>query len=429
MTVPATTSPDFTDAKAPIPAIGMSPAQRGVLFAATMGNFMSATPVLYTVFGMVLVPISTEFNWPRAQVSGVLGLAAIFAALMAFVTGPLVDRFGPRRLILFGSLSFAVALALFSLAPGRVLPFYGLFLLADIAAAFASPMVYSKAVSGWFDRMRGAALGFAGGVGNGVGATIIPIVGGVLLSHFGWRVTYQGMALMVGAIGFPILWRFLRDPPPGGFRDAVPATETAMARKSATDLTLRQAVTTRAFWITALAIGLCAACMTAMFTNVVPVLMERGFSLAQGVTVVTTFALVCAVWQWLMGTLLDRFARPLVLVPFYVLGLVGLLLLQFGPTMPWLVAAGVLMGLGLGAEYSALPFLLSRYFGFRHFGAIAGVLYGGIAVGMGMIPFAMNGIFDAFRSYDPALHIIEGLLLLSTIAFLFLPAHDHPLRG
>ncbi|MBB6251986.1 MFS transporter [Nitrospirillum iridis] len=427
MTIPAALPGTLAD-QAPRPA-RMTPAQARLLFAATMGNFMSATPVLYTVFGMALIPISQEFAWPRAQVAGVLGLAALFAALMAFVTGPLVDRYGPRRLILFGSLSFALALALFSCAPARVLPFYGLFLLADIAAAFASPMTFSKAVSGWFDRSRGAALGFAGGVGNGLGATIIPIVGGMLLSHFGWRVTYQGMALMVGVIGFPILLRWLRDPPPGGFRDTLPARHEAAPAHAVNDLTLRQAVATRAFWIMALAIGLCAACMTAMFTNVVPVLTERGFGLGDGVTVVTIFALVCAVWQWLMGLLLDRIARPLILVPFYLLGLGGLLLLQYGPSMPWLAAAGVLMGLGLGAEYSALPFLLSRYFGFRSYGAIAGMLYGGINVGMGLIPFAMNGIFDAYRSYDPALHIIQGLMLAATIAFLFLPPHDRPLKG
>ncbi|MEC4591957.1 MFS transporter [Nitrospirillum amazonense] len=412
----------------PVPAARMTPAQARILFAATMGNFMSATPVLYTVFGMVLIPISQEFGWPRAQVSGVLGLAALCAAAMAFATGPLVDRYGPRRLILMGSLSFAVALGLFSLAPARVLPFYGLFLLADIAAAFASPMTYSKAVSGWFDRGRGAALGFAGGVGNGLGATVIPIIGGVLLSRFDWRVTYQGMALMVGAIGFPILLRYLRDPPPGGLRDAGPARAETMTA-TANDLTLRQAVGTRAFWITALAIGLCAACMTAMFTNLVPVLTERGFALADGVTVVTVFALVCAVAQWLMGLVLDRIATPLILVPFYLLGLGGLLLLQYGPSMPWLVAAGVMMGLGLGAEYSALPFLVSRYFGFRSYGAIAGVLYGGINVGMGLIPFAMNGIFDVYRSYDPALHLIQGLMLAATAAFLFLPSYGRPLRG
>ncbi|WAC47968.1 hypothetical protein OVA03_14905 [Asticcacaulis sp. SL142] len=44
-------------------------------------------------------------------------------------------------------------------------------------------------------------------------APLIPILAGILLAHYGWRVTYQGVALLVFALGFPIKLTCLRDPP------------------------------------------------------------------------------------------------------------------------------------------------------------------------------------------------------------------------
>jgi hypothetical protein len=55
--------------------------QKKVLLAATIGAFVSPTPALLTVYGIVMVPIAQEFGWPRAQVAGVLSIAALLSAI------------------------------------------------------------------------------------------------------------------------------------------------------------------------------------------------------------------------------------------------------------------------------------------------------------------------------------------------------------
>ncbi|MFT4198394.1 MAG: MFS transporter [Pseudoxanthomonas sp.] len=388
-----------------------SAAQKGILLAATIGNFVGATPALYAVFGLVLIPIAEEFHWPRAQVSGALAIVALLSGLMNFAIGPLLDRFGARRLALAGNLGFGLALLAFTFTPPRWPVFYALFVLAGFCSAFATPMVFSKVVAGWFDRGRGAALGFTGGVGNGAGSALLPLLAGTIIAAWGWRAGYRGVALLVLLVGFPILLRCLRDPP-----RAVGAVAA-----DAADFGLRLALRTREFWLLLLTVGVCAAGLTAMFGQVVPALDERGIGLGRSVPVVSVFALVCAAWQLGMGHLLDRAGTPAAMVPFYLSAAAGLWLLQHAQSQPALLLAGAMMGLGLGSEFGALPLLVSRYFGLRRYGAIAGTLYALVALAQGLVPLAMNAVYDRRHTYAPALLALQATIVLAALLLLALP--------
>jgi MFS family permease len=395
----------------------MSAGQARILLAATVGNFVSPTPALLTVFGMVLVPITQEFGWPRTLASGVLGISAIVMALTLVPIGWLMDRIGPRPIALFGNLTFAAAMAAFTLTPNNPVIYYALFILAGFFGTFALPVIYSRAVAGWFNKGRGSALGFVAGAGNGLGASFLPIIAGIILTHYGWRAAYQGVALLVVGLGFPILFFFMKNP-------ALTASKEAVTAVPVDGMAFGDILKSRAFWILAIAVGLCAASLTAMFTQVIPVLTDRHFSLGQAITVLTVFSLTCALWQWIMGFLLDRAKRAWVLAPFYFLAAGGLLLLQYGTSDLHLILGGVLMGLGLGAEYSAVPFLVSRYFGLKSYGRAVSLIYSGISIMLGLVPLFMNAIYDLDKSYSYALFAIEGIMVLAALSLFLLPRHD-----
>ena len=73
--------------------------------------------------------------------------------------------------------------------------------------------MFTKVIAGWFDQNRGLFLGIAGGLGNGVGAALSPLFAYALLSHYGWRVGFQGIGAAIILIGFPALYLLLKDPP------------------------------------------------------------------------------------------------------------------------------------------------------------------------------------------------------------------------
>lgn len=357
--------------------------------------------MVYTVFGLFLIPISTEFGWPRSAVSIVLLIIAIAGALAYPIVGRMIDRFGARAVILPGNLLFAAAVATVSLVSASYFQFYAAYALIGVTAAIPSSVMFTKVIAGWFDRHRGLFLGFVGGVGNGTGAALSPIFVHMLLSNYGWRGAYQGIAAAIVLIGFPILFLFLRDPPGASIADTA----------TADGMTLAEARRTGTFWLILIAIALGAGCVTAVFAHVIPMLVDRGIAIDKAVAVLVTFSMVTAAWQVGVGYMLDRIPRPWIAAPFYVAAVAGLLLLVSTSNQTLLLTAGLLMGLGLGTEYGTLPYFLSRYFGVRHYGAISGMTYGVIVLTQGMTPFLMDLNFDIAGNYDYSVIVISVALL------------------
>ncbi len=389
-----------------------TPNPAGVAVAATTGNLIGITASILATFGVFLVPIATDFGWPRASVSGVLGLVAVVNAVLYPFVGRAMDRFGSRRILISGNVVLAASIALLSRSTGSMVQFYLLFALIGVGGSLAGSAMFCKVVSNWFDARRGLMLGVTAGVGNGVGATVMPIVAGLLVTAYGWRSAYVGIAAIVLLVGFPILFLLLRDAPP-----RVEAKEIVLE-----GLSLREAAHTRAFWLMLIAIAAGAGGMTAVFTHVVPMLTDHGFGLGAATGVVATFALVTAAWQIVTGGLLDKLRTPRLIVPMYGAAIIGLLLLEFGHGTASAMVAGALLGVGMGAEYGALPYFISRYFGLRHYGSIVGALYSVVILAQGITPGLMDMSFDRTGSYavatiGVAVALGVGMLLLS-----FLPS-------
>tara|TARA_R110000796_G_scaffold118968_8_gene233026 strand:- start:4412 stop:5707 length:1296 start_codon:yes stop_codon:yes gene_type:complete len=397
----------------------------GVVVAATVGNIVSTTPAVSAVFSLFLVPISTEFGWPRATVSGVLLLTAVMSAIIYPIAGRLSDRWGSRRVILFGNVMFAPAIAALALADGSILQFYLLFALVGAAGAIPSTPAYSKVISEWFDEKRGLMLGVAAGFGNGIGSTLMPILAGLMLVQFGWRGAYMGIGLIVFGLGFPTLFALLRDAPGREEEMMRRAEETGPQTASASPLpglSLAEAVATRTFWVLMAAVALGAGCMTAIFTHVVPMLMDRGIPLQQAALAISIFALVTAGWQVMTGYLLDKFYVPTVAVPMFAAAILGLLCFQFSTSLAVIYFGAALMGIGLGAEFGCLSYFVSRYFGLKYFGMIIGVYYSVVIIFQGGAPVLMDIGFDLTGSYETSVWVLSVFLAIGAGLILLLPA-------
>lgn len=372
------------------------PPKTAALAGCTIGNMIGVTPMIYTVFGLFLIPISSEFDWPRSAVSIVLLILAIVAALSYPIIGRSIDRYGARRILIGGVMLYAAAVALLSLTTASPWVFYPAFALVGAAAAIPSSAMFTKVIAGWYTQNRGFALGLCGGVGNGVGAAISPIITAALIATYGWRGAFIGIGCIILAIGLPAFLLLLRDPPKAA----------SAAQASDVGMTLKEAMGTATFWVLLSAIGLGAGCMTAVFAHVVPMLLDRGIAMDSAVSVLVTFSLVTAAWQVGIGAVLDRMPKPWIGAPFYIAAAIGLVLLDQSSNQLVLLGAGVLMGLGLGTEYGVMPYLLSRYFGVAHYGAISGAAYGVIVLVQGVTPFLMDLDYDLNGSYDIAITVI-----------------------
>jgi predicted MFS family arabinose efflux permease len=254
-------------------------------------------------------------------------------------------------------------------------------------------------------------MGFCGGVGNGIGATLFPMLGAALLLPYGWRTGFLGVGTVVLLAGFPILFFLLREAP-------VRRSKAANEALPLDGMTFREAMRSTRFWWIFSIVPLGGGCMTAMFSTIVPILTDRGVPLGAATSVIVAFAMTTLVVEPCMGWLADRTSSPKIMAPLFLIAAFGLWLLLHVSGEPMLLLAGMLIGVGAGVEYTIMPYLLSRYFGLKEFGAISGIAYSGTLLFGALAPLSLNAVFDLVGRYDLAVYTIVGILLYSSAAIL-----------
>jgi MFS family permease len=404
------------------PKSRISPTAVGVIFAATFGCFVSVTPTIVTVMGVFLKSITAEFGWLRSEVAGALAVIALGNAIAYPFAGRLADRIGARRTALIGNLLLGISILAISQVPAQPAIYYLVFIFAGAAGALPSTMIYAKLIAEWFDRTRGLWMGFCGGIGNAVGAILFPSIGAMLLETHGWRTGFLGIGIFVLLVGFPVLFFLLRESPARQRKAEDPVVVLD-------GMTFREAMRKPLFWLIFSIVPLGAGCMTAMFTAIPAILTDRGLAMESAIQVISAFALSTLFVEPTVGWLTDRTTSPKIVAPLYMSSVIGLWLLIHAQSQPLLIVAGLLIGVGAGVEYTVLPYLLSRYFGLKEFGAISGIAYAG-TLGFGALaPVVLNGVYDLTGKYDLAVYGIAGVLLYSATAILTFGPYRFTNRG
>jgi MFS family permease len=184
-----------------------------VVVGAVAGLFVCNGPVLTFTFGVFLKPIVADLGSQRGWVSFAMAFGGVVSALCVPLLGWMMDRWSIRRVALAGLVIYALAMGLLGLSPASLLIFTILFALAEGASSIQTPIGYAKAISAWFDRRRGLALGVAMS-GIGLGGFVMPSLAQTLIEAIGWRGAYAGLGLLTLAIAFPAVALWIREPAP-----------------------------------------------------------------------------------------------------------------------------------------------------------------------------------------------------------------------
>jgi MFS family permease len=379
---------------------------------ATIGNMLGITPTVAATFGTFLVPVAHEFGWSRTAVAGGFTAMSLATAATFPITGRLTDRYGTRPVLLVGFLLLGLSIIALSAAPPTVLGFYALFALTGAVGSLPSTMVLSKLISEWLEETRGFWMGLTGGIGNGLGSTIMPIVAATLLATHGWRGSLAIIGGLVLAVALPVAWFTLKPPPP--------LTAAAHEDEVLTGMTAGEAFRSPLLWLILSTVALGGGALTGVFSTTVPILIARGLTLGQATGVIVAFAMICTLWEPLVGWLLDRSNRPRAVAPSYFCAALGLVAMTQVHSLGMLTVAAMFTGIGLGSEFSVLPYVLSRYFGLRAMGTITGVAYTVVLSANAIVPVALNFAYDRLGTYAPMLWVVAAMLLYNALLFLWL---------
>lgn len=403
------------------PAVSGSAQGKGMLlFGATLGTFMGVTSMIAIPLGVMLVPIADAFGWSRTAVAGAFTALSLSQAVAYPIAGRIADRFGTRRTLLIGFIGVALTLLAVAAAPPVPFVFYALFVVAGVVGVLGSTMVVAKLVAQWFQERRGFWLGLVGGAGNGLGGMVMPALTGIMVVNFGWRQSFAMIGGFILLVGLPIVFATLRSPPSD-------AASEDMA--DVPGMSFLEVMRSPLFWAVFTAVPIGGGALTGVFANAVTILDSQGLSVTLATIAVTLFALICVIVEPLVGHMLDSAARPRRVVGYYVLAVVGLVVLAHAHTPLWAVIGCLLTGLGLGAEFSVLPYLLARYFGLREMGTISGVAYAGALASNGISPLILNASFDRLGSYAPGVYVVAAMMVYALVVFYLLPAFPEEERA
>jgi MFS family permease len=375
--------------------------------AALIGLALGPSAIAVLSFGVFVRPMEMEFGWSRVQVSLAATLVSYMIMLVSPLQGFLTDRWGPRRVILCSIPLFAAGLASFYFLPDSLPAFYLLWGLIPLAAIGLWPLGYLKAVSGWFDRRLGLALGVAN-AGVGLGSAVVPVVAGAMIAAYGWRTAFAGLAGIVLVVSLPAVFLLLRDP---FVRSA------SAARPASWGLSFDEAVRRPEFHRLAVAFFLLGLSTTALITQQVPMLIDAGWTPQQAAAVQSIFGVGLMFGRIGVGYVIDRIFAPRVMAVVALGGALGCVFYATAPNSPLAYVSSALVGLVVGAEFDVLALLLKRYFGTVAFGKLYGVIFAAFQLACGLGIIGLSWVRSSLGSYSLGFFAFAAILSLAAVVF------------
>ncbi|MEM7018974.1 MAG: MFS transporter, partial [Pseudomonadota bacterium] len=376
--------------------------------AASTGVICSSIVLPYYTIGVLVVPVTEEFGWTRAQFQAAILFSTGMGAATAPLVGWLTDRYGPRAVALPGLIGLSLGFAAASQIEGQLWMLFLAYGSMALLGAGTIPVTWSRAIATSFFSQRGLALGIAL-AGTGICAILVPHYTVWFVENYGWRGAYLAIALLPLLLAFPIVFI--------GFRPrslAIDNTaEEVMSESSG--MTLGEALRHYKFWILLASIFMVYLGVSGIVPNLFPSLIDNGFSQTQAATIQSVFGISIILGRITVGYLVDRFWAPGIAAVSLFLPVIGCMILAGTPTFYSAALAILLIGLAAGAELDLMAFLTAKYFGLKHYAKIYSLLYATLAVCSGAAPMLFAWVYDQTASYELGYYAAAGLLFIGAL--------------
>ncbi|MEW6185788.1 MAG: MFS transporter [Thermodesulfobacteriota bacterium] len=387
-------------------------------------------------FSTFFNPMVKEFGWSRALMAGVYSLSRLEGGIEGPLAGWLIDRYGARRVMLFGIFLAGSGFILLSFVHSPL----SLYLIFGLTLSLGYNLGYvngtGAAVAKWFIKKRSRAISLLM-VGNGIGgAVFVPLIAWLILS-VGWR----NAAIILGVVTFlfplPLSLLVKGTPEEVGMKpdgDGDPSSaktstsefhlregKNPLIQEEEEDFTVKEAVRTRAFWIYSLSMVLRACILSSIVVHQIPHLMDIGISFQSASTVLGMMVLVSVPGRFIFGSLGDRYSKKTLLFFLCLLQAVGILVFIHAKSIFLLYVFVILYGTGYGG---AIPLSISfraDLFGRKNYATISGLTMTVTTIGTVAAPILAGYLYDLTKSYSLAFYSLAVLIFLSGVCFLFIP--------
>lgn len=374
---------------------------------------------LFSIVGLALYGLPfyydfmvREFGWSRTQVTSGNALSKLLIGpLFGFIAGWVVDRFGPRKLMLAGILIAGVALIGLG-SMNALWMFYLFYVFNALGYVCAGPLPNQVLLTRWFNKARGKAMGFAY-LGIGLGGAVVPLLSVWLQQRFGWHIALQSLGVLIILIAFPMAY-FVKE------------SSDAVARRGEKQVVqtapMGWAFKSRSFYL--LAIGSMCSIGAVGGTNQHLKLflsLDQHYAQVEAARLASLVLAFSLVGRLLMGWLADRYAKKYVMLLIYLLIASAIPLLFFASAPGLIYVFAIIFGIGLGGDYMIIPLMAAELFGVKVMGRLMGVVLTADGVAEALAPMLVGRLRDSATSYAMGFIVLIGLALIGAAAVSLLP--------
>jgi MFS family permease len=366
--------------------------------------------------------LKRDFDASRGDVSLVFAITGFLYFSLGAISGPIADRIGPRRVVIFGIFLMVVGLALAS----RAQALWQVYLTYSLGVGLGVGFVYVPAIGAvqrWFVRKRGAASGFAV-TGIGVGTLAMPLLATGLIDLQGWRDAYLSLAAITFVVGVPAALLIEHSPARRNLHADGDSLSLAASKLAIGGLDVRIALRTRPFVLLYSAAVLSGLGLFIPFAHLVPYAKDHGLSETQGAVLIGLIGIGSTVGRLAMGPSADRFGRRSSLAYSFAAMAASLAFWLIATNLWTLAIFALWFGAAYGGYVALVPALATDYFGGRNAGGILGILFTGAGFGALLGPTLAGVAYDVSDSYTLPIAFGAATNIGALICILLLAAPD-----
>lgn len=374
--------------------------------------------------GILSVPMHDDLGWSRTVIFAGITLRTLGAAVSGVFFGALMDRSGTVRVISLGSAVVAAACLgaiAFVQEEWQFLLIFGV--IGGILGAGPAQLLMGAVVPKWFIRKRGRAMATST-MGTGLAAFVLPPIIALISENVGWREAWFTLGVIAAVLSIvPALFLHTRPEdlgmlPDGDIEASVAGRQAAAVPAQEYSFTRAEAFKTPTLWMLMLVGVFGMVSPTAFPTNLVPALVEQGFSESTAAIAFSAYGLTSFggrfFWGWLSDNLHIR--KTLLIICTYSGVTIPLLLLLPGNVV---LLAGAAVGLGLGGWVGLNQVIWPVYFGRGNIGAITGTVRPMITLSGATGPLYIAALAETTGSYTWSILVMAlSWCLCATVLFL-----------
>ena len=374
----------------------------------------------FTVF---FLPLSQDLNLNRTSTSLAFSLARAEGAIEGPIVGHLLDRYGPKPIMLAAALLMGVGYLLLSQVNSYatfLIVYLGVISLAHAGGFMHAPMVL---INTWFIRYRARAITISSAA-FGLGGVLVAPILSIIVQSWGWRWGAAIGGILFLMIGLPLSLTIRRSPEsmdllPDGDQPVtaeIGKDRSGYGTKSDGDVTVAEALRSFAFWGSVLAAGIRNGSYHAISVHFVPLMVWKGLSQSEAALLLSVYAFLGMAATLILGWFADKSNKPL-LTAFILFIAAGAMFLPIVSNSLWSLCLFTIFFAAVETTFPLGWAVVGDLFGRKHYAKIRGYMtlfytWGGV-----LGPVIAGAIFDRWATYEPLLWSLIGVFIVAGLFF------------